>query len=45
MTTSRTNPSTREAIVLAPTTPVDLRSDWLTDPESGGEDSEYAEEA
>ena len=45
MTTSRTNPSTREAIVLAPTTPADLRSDWLTDPESGEEDSEYAEEA
>ena len=34
MTTSRTNPTTRDAIVLAPTTPVDLMSDRLTGPAS-----------
>ena len=30
MTTSRTKPNARDAVVLAPTTPVDLRSDPLT---------------
>ena len=45
MTTSRTNPATREAVVLAPTTPVDLRSDRLTDQGSGREGAGYAGEA
>jgi len=38
MTTSRTNPTTRDAIVLAPTTPVDLMSDRLTGPEGAAEE-------